>query len=787
MPLDSIFRRFTRRSKRSPARRQALPVRGGRRRIAVEELESRHLMSVTTASLVMDINPGAANSNPASMAALGGNMLFAADDGTHGVELWKSDGTLSGTVLVKDIYTGSSVVGGVSTPNSSDPNDLVTLGGNVFFAANDGADGVQLWKSDGTATGTVMLTSLNAGGGGLGPADLTVVNGTLFFTANDGADGVQVWMSDGTSAGTVMVTSLHPSSGTASPANLTAVGSSLFFTANTGTGGNQLYKTDGTSTGTAQVSSISNGSIGLAPSDLTNVGGTLYFAGYDGTHGNELWRSDGTNTGTSMVADIDPGLNNSAPASLTAVGNTVFFAASDGTNGVQLWKSDGTTAGTVMVKDINTSSAGASAYPAQLTNLQGTLFFRADDGVHGTQLWQSDGTAAGTTMLATINSGSVGSTPDNLVTGNGYLFFTANDGTHGYELWQSDGTAAGTVLVTDINPGAASSNPGNLTIAGQTLFLAANDGTHGTELWSAPLPNARPLVQNSSYVYTAGTPLTVASPGVLAQDSDPDGDTITAVLVSGPSNGTLTLNSDGSFTYTPNAGFHGKDSFTYNAFDGTNDSLHPATVTLVSQEYQYVSNLYTTVLGRTAGGESDAEIMYWVNKLAAGTTRTQVATAFVISTEYYSNLVNGYFETYLGRAADPAAISFFVSALQAGASTTSVIDQLVASDEFYQLAGSDQAFVWNLYGDLLGRTPSGDENGYWKTQLLNGVPRSQIVATFLASAEYDSLTVENAYNQYLHRAVDPVALNYWTIYLHNGGSLQAMDIALAGSAEFFLA
>ncbi len=785
MPLDTFLRRFARRTQ--PARRSIQPSRSKRLGAGLEELESRHLLSTTTASLVMDINPGAPNSNPSNMAALGGNMLFAADDGSHGVELWKSDGTQAGTVLVKDIYTGSTVVSSVSTPNSSNPTDLVTLGGNVFFAANDGADGVQLWKSDGTASGTVMVTSLNTGGGGLNPANLTNVNGTLFFTADDGADGVQVWKSDGSTAGTVMVSNLQPSSGAASPAHLTAVGSEVFFTANTGAGGNQLYKTDGTSAGTLQVSSVVNGSVGLAPSSLVNVNGTLYFTGYDSTHGNELWRSDGTSAGTFMLSDIDAGVTGSAPADLTAVGNTVFFAANDGTNGVQLWKSDGTASGTVMVKDINTSSAGASAFPAQLTNLQGTLFFRATDGVHGAQLWQSDGTSAGTTVVANINSGAVGSTPDNLITGNGYLFFTANDGTHGFELWESDGTSAGTVLITDIYPGAPSSSPASLAVAGQTLFLAANDGTHGNELWAAPLPNARPMAQNASYVYTAGAPLTVAAPGVLSQDSDPDGDTITAVLVNGPANGSLTLNADGSFTYTPNAGFHGKDSFTYNAFDGTNSSVHPATVTLTSQEYQYVSNLYTTVLGRPAGDASDTEIMYWVNQLATGATRTQVATAFASSSEYYSNQVNGYFQQYLGRSADPPALSFFVSELQAGQSATDVIDQLVASDEFYQLAGSDQGFVWNLYTDLLGRAPNGEENTYWKTQLLNGVPRSQIVAVFLASPEFDALAVANAYTQYLHRAVDPVAMNYWTIYLHNGGSVQEMDIALAGSAEFFLA
>ena len=65
------------------------------------------------------------------------------------------------------------------------------------------------------------------------------------------------------------------------------------------------------------------------------------------------------------------------------------------------------------------------------------------------------------------------------------------------------------------------------------------------------------------------TPLTVAAPGVLGNDTDADGDPLTAVLVSGPAHGTLTLNADGSFTYTPDANYNGPDSFTYKASDGT--------------------------------------------------------------------------------------------------------------------------------------------------------------------------------------------------------------------------
>ena len=198
-----------------------------------------------------------------------------------------------------------------------------------------------------------------------------------------------------------------------------------------------------------------------------------------------------------------------------------------------------------MVADINTTAAGASANPADLTNLDGTLFFRANDGTHGTQLWKSDGTSAGTVMVATINTGSAGATPDNLTAANGYLFFTANDGAHGFELWESDGTSGGTALLDDINPGAPSSNPANLTVVGSNLLVAANDGTHGVSLYSVGSPAPRPTVEDTSYVFTTGTPLNASAPGVLTGATAATGATLTAVLVSGPAHGSLTITSDG--------------------------------------------------------------------------------------------------------------------------------------------------------------------------------------------------------------------------------------------------
>ena len=111
----------------------------------------------------------------------------------------------------------------------------------------------------------------------------------------------------------------------------------------------------------------------------------------------------------------------------------------------------------------------------------------------------------------------------------------------------------------------------------------ASDGTLSSGLATVTLTvsaaNDAPAAVDDAYSAGEDTALTVAAPGVLANDSDPEGDTLSAVLVSGPSDGTLTLNPDGSFTYTPAANSNDTVTFTYRASDGTAQS-NPATVTI---------------------------------------------------------------------------------------------------------------------------------------------------------------------------------------------------------------
>jgi hypothetical protein len=96
---------------------------------------------------------------------------------------------------------------------------------------------------------------------------------------------------------------------------------------------------------------------------------------------------------------------------------------------------------------------------------------------------------------------------------------------------------------------------------------------------AAVTPNEPPVANGDTYAVDQGTTLTIAAPGVLGNDTDADGDPLTASLVSSAANGTLTLNADGSFGYAPNAGFSGTDGFTYTAHDGEAASA-PATVTI---------------------------------------------------------------------------------------------------------------------------------------------------------------------------------------------------------------
>lgn len=437
------------------------------------------------AYLVKDIQT-TPTTNGASLAqgtyAIGDTVYFFAFDPDHGVELWKSDGTDSGTMLVKDINPGWGLAlhdtfSGIESPQ------FTSIGDTLFFVVDDGSYGHEVWRSDGTEQGTNIVKDAYPGASGSNPTELTSVDGTLFFVADDGVHGTELWRSDGTAQGTTIVKDMSPGIEGSVDFNLTSVGNEIFFGSfvfNSETSGHlAVWKSDGTEVGTVKVHVLSypcypNYLYQTFTNALTNVQGRLFFVNCTDYNGKrELWQSDGTDSGTSKITDLLG--NENEINELRPVGDTLFFRDHD-----QLWKSDGTAAGTVLVKAVK---------PSNLTSVNGTLFFAGDDGVNGNELWRSDGSEVGTVLVKDINPGTSASNPITITPFHEGLVFAADDGTHGYELWRSDGSENGTVLVQDIYAGSTGAfysgsvrYPWAVTANG-TLFFPPNNAIVGLELW----------------------------------------------------------------------------------------------------------------------------------------------------------------------------------------------------------------------------------------------------------------------------------------------------------------
>ena len=285
------------------------------------------------------------------------------------------------------------------------------------------------------------------------------LNGNVIFSGQNTSisNGMRLWKTDGTNSGTQMISN----NCNTSLSIFTKLGNNvLFFAFDTANNyGYELWKTDGTSSGTSIVKDIYGGSTGsvLASSQLIEFNGFVYFTAQDWFNGYELWKSDGTEAGTTMVKNIATGSNSSGPGSFCVVNNQLFFVCNDGVNGTALWKTDGTASGTNLVKIINTSNPGNS-FISNMINYNGTLLFSANDGIHYTELWRSDGTTSGTYMVKDILTGNQSSSPKALTLFNNKVVFRVYDGQGEYQIWQTDGTENGTTLFSTLNPADPSSN-----------------------------------------------------------------------------------------------------------------------------------------------------------------------------------------------------------------------------------------------------------------------------------------------------------------------------------------
>jgi ELWxxDGT repeat protein len=326
------------------------------------------------ATLVKDINPGHLPGAYSSMSQLKNKVLFGGQTLTEGNELWISDGTSSGTQLLKDIWPGS---------NASQPTLYGAAGvfgdSVVVFLANDGT-GPELWRSNGTAAGTYPLLDMNPGAGGISLlGKLTRLGRYAYFSVYSQNQGYRVWRTNGTKAGTEAIAS-------ALGQNFVAYQDKILFNGEEPYSGAELWCYDTLRRFSFLLNDINPGPASSNPANFAVFDKLLYFSANDGKSGVELWKTNGIRNATTLFQDINPGAASSFPQELLAHGAYLHFSAEEPFTGRELWYLP---AGAPYAKpraDLNTGSA--SSNPAELTLYFNEIFFRADDGKSGIELWK---------------------------------------------------------------------------------------------------------------------------------------------------------------------------------------------------------------------------------------------------------------------------------------------------------------------------------------------------------------------------------------------------------------
>ncbi len=473
-----------------------------------------------TAELVKDINTeqgqGSAVTNCFST---GSSLLFAAFNGSdpdndpltasQGIELWKSNGTSAGTVLIADLFPGST---------DSLPTNFVSFGGFTYFTA-DGqtasapfeAIGRELFRINDTLTNPSLVFDIATGGTGSEPRDFVVSGGNsanggrLFFTASTLAQGRELWVLDEdlgltnptlvtdlyngvTDSGVSNLTPyLYPISGNSRPQRV------LFTADNNSNLGTELFSSDGTSIGTTLVSDLEPGpdSSVLANFIQTSPGWVIFTKeALDGSL--TLYSTNGSDV--NVVDDFlnetsgTPSLNPKRFRSPVKIGTQVLFLLGDD----ELWITDGLSdAGTYLVYRFRSGSEGSEA--SDFTRMSdGRTVFTAVTEAGGRELWITSVEGV-TTALPEVVAGTADGAPQDLTaTTDGRVFFTASDVDNNRELWVTDGTSV--TKVKEINA-TLGSDPTNLfwhtrTSGSGRLYFSAADTGGDQELWISDGTNA---------------------------------------------------------------------------------------------------------------------------------------------------------------------------------------------------------------------------------------------------------------------------------------------------------
>lgn len=414
-------------------------------------LEGRELWSYNSvtqkSTLLKDIWAGhmSGMSSAPYFNKINNKIYFIASDNSSYKQIWETDGTAAGTQKVKDL--------------TSNYETIAQVAGNKFFIFSNNALSVyNPVNNELTLLKTFEYTS--------GTMKLETFNNQLFLAANDGASGKEIWKSDGTVAGTTLLKDIAIGNGSSISNEfkvLTLNNGKFYFIANTATG-YQLYESNGTTSGTVSLMPVQS----IYELNGASAGNYFTFVGFDSTNGGmEPWISDGTVLGTKLLKDILPGNSSSMAinnSKFFKVNNKIYFDTySNGQlSGSYIWETDGTTAGTVLFNTpTNNVLYGLSSEAQHLILTKPNEWNR---------FWLANGNSAQTFEITQVGMPSNNSFVDL----NSKIYLTGNNAKYGMELFSVNPVSSEVALASDISH-SSSSSPHSYGLLNTNLIFIASD------------------------------------------------------------------------------------------------------------------------------------------------------------------------------------------------------------------------------------------------------------------------------------------------------------------------
>lgn len=272
-----------------------------------------------------NVNAGTASSNPSSIVNYLGDLYFSAFTPATGYELFTVSKVGNGADLVADIFPGNG---------SSFPTELTVFNNLLYFVASGNGTGAELWYTDGTEEGTILAADINPGAGSSNPSNFVATNTLalgplLYFTANDGSTGIELWVTDSLSV--TRVADINTGAGDSTPSQFVFFKNLLFFVARDAVVGEEVRAVAPQST-FYLTGAISDVAKGVADSDihsLTLFKRNLFFGASEPVNGSEVYKTRGTKASTALFADVSKGERSSSPRNFVAVSGKLFFSADD--------------------------------------------------------------------------------------------------------------------------------------------------------------------------------------------------------------------------------------------------------------------------------------------------------------------------------------------------------------------------------------------------------------------------------------------------------------------------